>query len=293
MNRSKSIDLFLSLGLVATLGACSSSTQVSEGGNSTAPVATATSPDSPMHGNSPDSPAHTQAMASSASSSQGGEGGEGGSTSEEGGTTDVDYMTTLGLMKGHLLVAKELIAEKQYKQAEPHIGHHIEELYGDLEEPLAAHKVPDFKAKLTKLYDLSKSAPDSPETMAAFDQATQAIDTAIAAVPEHDRQSSKFVMTVINHLLRTAAEEYKAAIADNKIVAVIEYQDSRGFVLYADSLYQTIAAQMSKEKAEKHQVILSKLTELKTTWPSVNPPDAPIKTSQEVFGLIAEIELHS
>jgi len=38
-------------------------------------------------------------------------------------------------------------------------------------------------------------------------------------------------------MLKTA-EEYKAAIANNKFVELIEYQDSRGFVLYAEDLYK-------------------------------------------------------
>ena len=45
-----------------------------------------------------------------------------------GEAKDVDYMTKLALMKGHLLVAEELLKEKQPKQAEPHIGHPVEDL---------------------------------------------------------------------------------------------------------------------------------------------------------------------
>jgi hypothetical protein len=38
-----------------------------------------------------------------------------------GEAKDVDYMSKLGLMKGHLLVAKELLDQNQPKQAEPHM----------------------------------------------------------------------------------------------------------------------------------------------------------------------------
>jgi len=44
---------------------------------------------------------------------EGGEGGEGGESASTG-NTNVDYMTTLGLMKGHLMVAEELMAQKNY-----------------------------------------------------------------------------------------------------------------------------------------------------------------------------------
>ena len=58
---------------------------------------------------------------------------------------DVDYMVKLGLMKGHLYVAKELLDQNQPKQAEPHIGHPVEEIYVDLEEQLNERKAKEFK----------------------------------------------------------------------------------------------------------------------------------------------------
>ena len=42
-----------------------------------------------------------------------------------GEAKDIDYITKLGLMKGHLLVAKELLDQNQPKQAQPHIGHPV------------------------------------------------------------------------------------------------------------------------------------------------------------------------
>ena len=47
---------------------------------------------------------------------------------------DADYMVKLGLMKGHLFVAKELLDLKKPKDAEPHIGHPVEEIYTDVAE---------------------------------------------------------------------------------------------------------------------------------------------------------------
>jgi hypothetical protein len=76
-----------------------------------------------------------------------------------GEAKDIDYMTKLGLMKGHLLVAKELLEQNQPKQAEPHIGHPVEEIYVDVEEQLNERKVKEFKTNLVSLTDLVKSNP--------------------------------------------------------------------------------------------------------------------------------------
>ncbi|WP_231594738.1 hypothetical protein [Synechococcus sp. CBW1107] len=48
------------------------------------------------------------------------------------------------MMKGHLLAASELMQLKDYKAAEQHIGHPVDELYGDLEPALMARGVPPF-----------------------------------------------------------------------------------------------------------------------------------------------------
>ena len=199
-------------------------------------------------------------------------------------------MTVLGLMKGHMIAAEELIAVGNYEQAEPHISHPVEELYGDIEPVLAERGVEDFKPTLNQLQDLAKTAPESPEMQAAFDESLSSIDEAIAVIPEEQRNSPEFVLDVMVEILKNAATEYEAAIANNQFVEAVEYQDSRGFVLYADNLYQTIAEQKSSEDPEAHQTVTQSLAELKTAWPSIEPPAAPVKEPSEVYGLVSQIE---
>jgi hypothetical protein len=98
------------------------------------------------------------------------------------------------------------------------------------------------------------------------------------------------VLQTINGLLDAANAEYGAAIANGKISAAIEYQDSRGFVNYADTLYQGIADKMVKENPEAHKAIADSMTQLKTAWPAAIPPAAPVKTPEEVNQLIKTIE---
>ena len=195
-------------------------------------------------------------------------------------------------MKGHLIAAQELIEVQNYEQAEPHIGHPVEELYSDIETVLPEKGVEDFKPTLNQLHDLSKSAPDSPEMQTLFDQSVASIDEAIAAIPEEQRNSPEFILDVIVEMLKNAATEYEAAIANNQFVEVVEYQDSRGFVLYAEELYQTVAEQKSQEDPEGHQTITESFAELKTAWPSIEPPEAPLKEPSEIYGLVSQIEFN-
>ncbi len=208
-----------------------------------------------------------------------------------GEAKDLDYMLKLGLMKGHMMVARELLDLKKPDQAEPHIGHPVEEIYADVEEQLKERGVKEFKSTLTKLQDMVKAgAKDPAKTDEQFKLALSEIDGAIAKLPENQRKDDKFVLKVIAGLLDTANAEYDAAIADNKIKEAIEYQDSRGFVMYSQELYKAIAPQVKAKSAETDQTISKVLTDVATAWPSPVPPAAPVKSVEDVTKLVKSIE---
>ncbi len=206
---------------------------------------------------------------------------------------DIDYMSKLGLMKGHLLVAQELLDQNQPKQAEPHIGHPVEEIYVDVEEQLNERKVKEFKTTLVSLQDLVKSSPKDSKVKTNFTSSVQAVDGAIAALPADQRSKPGFVLQVVNELLDSANSEYGAAIADGKITAPIEYQDSRGFVVYANDLYKGISSQVAQADPEAHKAIDASFVELIKVWPSAIPPAKAVKTANDVTKLVKTIEENS
>jgi hypothetical protein len=208
-----------------------------------------------------------------------------------GEAKDVDYMVKLGLMKGHMMVAKELIALGKIDQAEPHIGHPVEEIYADVEEQLNERKVKEFKTPLIALHDQIKAGgKDKVKLTKDFDTSMKAIDDAIAGLPSTQRTAPKFVLQVINGLLDSANSEYTAAIADGKIKEIVEYQDSRGFIVYAGDLYKTISAQMTKDNAAAAGIISKALTDVTKAWPTPVPPAAPVLPTAEVAKLVKTIE---
>ncbi len=207
-----------------------------------------------------------------------------------GEAKDIDYLTKLALMQGHLLVAKELIDLKQTAAAIPHFGHPIEEIYVDLEEQLAERQVPEFKTALIRLQDLVKSAPTDARIAPTLSTVTASLDQAIQALPSTQRQDQGFVMQVIDGLLETAGAEYQAAIANGKISAAIEYQDSRGFVQVAQKLYQEIAPQVQKKDPQLHKDLEAQLTKLSTAWPTVLPPAQLVLSSDQVLAQIKALK---
>jgi hypothetical protein len=208
-----------------------------------------------------------------------------------GAARDIDYMTKLGLMKGHLIVAKELLDLKQVAQAEPHIGHPVEEIYADVEDQLKERKVPEFKTPLIALLDLVKGgAKDGAKVTTDFAAATKSVDGAINILPATQRNSSQFALQIINGLLDTADSEYKASIANGKITQVVEYQDSRGFVIYANQLYKAIEPQLKKDHPAAAKIISPALADLTKAWPAAIAPATPVKTPEAVTKLIKSIE---
>lgn len=208
-----------------------------------------------------------------------------------GEAKDVDYMVKLGLMKGHMMVAKELITLGKIDLAEPHIGHPVEEIYADVEEQLNERKVKEFKTPLIALHDQIKAGgKDKAKLIKDFDTSMKAIDDAIAGLPATQRSSPKFTLQVINGLLDSANSEYTAAIADGKVKEIVEYQDSRGFVAYAGDLYKTISAQLTKDSAPAAGTIGKSITELAKAWPSPIPPTALVLKVEDVTKLVKSIE---
>jgi len=203
---------------------------------------------------------------------------------------DVDYMTNLSLMKGHLLVAKELLAQGKPDQAEPHIGHPVEEIYSDIEPELQERNVAEFKTTLNGLHDLVQAKPQDPKLNSEMQSAMTAVDKAMQAVPAEQRESPQFALKIFNGLLDTAGSEYTAAIANGKITEAIEYQDSRGFVTYADTLYESIESKVSQKSPEAHQAIESDMAQLVKAWPSAIAPAAPVMPPEQVSKLIKTIE---
>jgi Helix-hairpin-helix motif len=208
-----------------------------------------------------------------------------------GEAKDVDYLTKLGLMKGHMIVAGELLKLNLPDQAEPHLMHPVEEIYVDIQDQLSERNVPEFSNVLTKVQDLVASKPNDPQIQAAYDDAMTAIDKAIAALPADQLKKPSFVLQSVNEMLDTAAAEYTAAISNGKISAAIEYQDSRGFVAYAkNKLLKDIQPQLAQQNAGLDKDLLSKVETLYTAWPQPVPPQTPVKTVDQVVSQVKAIE---
>lgn len=190
---------------------------------------------------------------------QAAEGGEGGEGGEAGGRasarSDLDGLVVLAQMQGHLLVARELLDQRQFGAAEPHVGHPVDELYAAVEPALRTRGIPPLLAALEELRQQVRLDPGAVITATRLNQAQQAIAAAARALSAPLATDASTVVELVRQLAETAVADYSGAVAGDRVVETIEYQDARGFL--RQGRQQTIARML-------------------TAFPTVMPPERAV-----------------
>jgi hypothetical protein len=240
---SRAIELFLSLGMVAV----------------------AASP----FGAAPNANAQHLHHPQPSQRAQAGEGGESGHS--QAVSTDTEVLVVLAQMQGHLLVAQELLSRGDAQAAEPHVGHPVDELYGSLEAVIANGRLQPFRGSLEVLRQQVRLAPTSPGTAQKLAKAQQMLQVASATVAPSLNSQPQLLLAVTRQLALSAASEYEAAVAEDRIAETIEYQDARGFLLQAQRLLrQAITAAPATTAGV--QPALSRIEAMLKAFPSPVPP---------------------
>jgi hypothetical protein len=205
-----------------------------------------------------------------------------GSSHATSSNNDVDLLVVLAQMQGHLLVAEELIGQRQFNAAEPHVGHPVDELYGAVDPLLTKRGIPPFLPSLEALRQQVRLNPTAPATRQKLLAAQRAIDQANqAAVPAAVRRQGATQRAVVRALAAAACEEYAAAVADGRVVETIEYQDARGFLLEAQRL-------LSGADTPQTQTQRTLQTMLRA-FPSAQPPKRTVLSPDQLRRLAAQL----
>jgi hypothetical protein len=223
-----------------------------------------------------------------------GEGGEGGKAGEGGerGTTasltrsDTAYLTQLGLIRGHLNVGVELYRVGERKAAATHMKHPDDELYAALKPALAKRGARGFEKELHLLAERVEKNADLVQVDAAYNALLTAIAKAEGAVRAPTPQQ---IGEVISNLVRTAAAEYRQAVADGQIAEPHEYQDALGFVRTAEDWLKKLQA------AGADPAVLAEIQKqialIKPAWTGVVPPKTATMEPSQIHGAAARIEI--
>jgi hypothetical protein len=219
------------------------------------------------------------------------EGGEAYLTDGGPKDTRIRFYRDIELMRGHLLVGRQLIGLELWDEALPHFLHPTEELYGLMDKYIKLHRIPSFNRDLQALAQAVKA-----RRKGAYEQAQKVVDrrldAALAVAKKFMTPVRNFTVRTAIEVLRVAQSEYEASMEDGKFVKPIEYQDSRGFVLQAERMFERSAAELARIDKASLDTIRATFAKLKTAWPAPMPPDKPVHDAGEISALISDIELH-
>ena len=186
---------------------------------------------------------------------------------------DADFLEKMGLLEGHLIVGRRLLDAGQARLAVPHFGHPIRELYTWLEPRLAARRAPGFERELEVMEAWAEGGNTG--TAGRFGEAWVSLAPKLAgakrAVDPNRLASARFMLGHVAMMVYDVASDYGESIERGRIINVVEYHDSMGFLAYAA---QTVAEQQAAGRAPAEWTeaagVLEELRKL--AYPELLPP---------------------
>ena len=207
---------------------------------------------------------------------------------------DVEYLTQLGLMRGHLLVGHELLAVGEEAAAQTHAKHPSDELYASVQPLFAQRGAVGFATALEAHAEAVGSGD-----LAKVETAYAALLEAIGRSEEVVEASPGLTARVIVSLLREAAVEYAVGIVDGRLENAHEFQDAYGFANVALNMARRHHATTATTDANRRlfEQIASRIAELADMWPSLMPPEqlaqdaTRLRAAADIERLAGRIEL--
>jgi hypothetical protein len=191
---------------------------------------------------------------------------------------NLDLFEKLGLMEGHLMIGKALLDANMQKDALPHFGHPVRELYDYLKPAFAERKHPEFEKELQDLERRAKAAPRDPVTTAAYNDVLNKVDGLRKTIPAETLRSRQFVILGIAMMVEAAAGDLGESLDKGRITNTMEYHDAMGFARYADAYARAQADILGPQT-----VAIAKETQFTlSAFPSLEPPSKPARSVSQV-----------
>ena len=200
---------------------------------------------------------------------------------------DVEYLTQLGLMRGHLLVGHALLAIGEEAAAQAHAKHPSDELYASVQPLFAKRGAVGFATALEAHAEAVASGD-----LAKVETAYAALLEAIGHSEEVVDASPGLTARVIVSLLREAAVEYAIGIVDGRLANAHEFQDAYGFANVALNMARRHHATITTADAERRvfEQVAGRIAELADMWPSLMPPEQLAQDATRLQAAADDIE---
>lgn len=188
---------------------------------------------------------------------------------------DADFGLRLALIEGHLMVGHDLLRAGQTENALPHFGHPVRELYSDMLPIIAARGGEQFDRDLVALEGMAANGL-TPEFETAFEAALAKVRAQWALIPAEVRNTPDYTLNLAANITTTAAQEYRNAIVAGRIDSLIEYHDTRGFMIYLSQVMDN-----SPSADPRHAQADAIIEPLVVAVEPLNPPNPPRMTPDQ------------
>jgi plastocyanin len=177
----------------------------------------------------------------------------------------VIFLSNIEKIKGHI---EQAIFNKKAGNdtlAGAHTLHPIVEIFSDITAQVANTNSTlnqTLSSSLTKLLNMVKNST-AEQFVVQADNINKALDQTVnEVVPVSNRNNSIFNLSVVADLLNTAKGEYGEAIENGKLSLIVEYQDAKGFISRAESVFNQTSSRIETQMVPKVQKINTMFSDL-------------------------------
>lgn len=185
-------------------------------------------------------------------------------TSPELNSTQVDFVSNMEQIRGHLNAAMMNKEAGNNTLAKAHTLHPIAEIYSSIEPQISNTNATLNETLATNLNQFSKMVNTS--SVDEFDTQSQKINgllnqTVLEVIPNEIASNNTFKLGVVSDLLSIAGVEYGEAVENGMITEIVEYQDGQAFVARAQDVFgqasPLVPQEMNNEVQETNQFFSS------------------------------------
>lgn len=201
---------------------------------------------------------------------------------------DLAFGRSIALIRAHLATGDELVAQRDWRDALPHVNFPREEIYGVIREDLRRYKTPHFDGSL-KTLTRAVQALNLKQYQGARASVERALTAADTELKTRQPDWPRFLVQVAIEALKTAQEEYEAAIVKGSIAQPVGYQTARGFILQAERMLEAVAGDLQARSPQGLADMRKGFAQIKQAFPSANAPKSPPIATPALQDLVSGI----
>ena len=213
-------------------------------------------------------------------------------TSPELNSTQVDFVSNMEQISGHLNAAVMNKEAGNNTLAKAHTLHPIAEIYSSIEPQISNTNATLNDTLSTNLNQLSQIVNTS--SAEEFESQSKKISgllnqTVQQVIPSETASNSTFKLGVVSDLLSIAGVEYGEAVENGTITEIVEYQDGQAFIARAQDVFAQASSAIPQEMNPEVEETKKFFSDLNTAIENKSNPEVVDRSIGAIIHEISEI----